>query len=143
MYTVMIRISARAKSCLKYAYLRTLKKENFMIWPTPGGSELAEGIRMKTILKVVPSNITNLRQPLGQSINFYNWYRKMRFKNMLRICLLFWNLCLSLLISVMVTNKRCMYSLKIKERMDSLPAWRTFFATRIFANKHFFALSQI
>ena len=41
----------------KYAYLRTLKGENSMIWPTPSGSELVEGIRMTKILKFVPSRL--------------------------------------------------------------------------------------
>ena len=33
----------------KYAYLRSLKRENFMIRPAPGPSELVEGIKMKKI----------------------------------------------------------------------------------------------
>ena len=41
----------------KYAYLRTLKEENFMIWPTAGRSELVEGIKIKKILKFVPSSL--------------------------------------------------------------------------------------
>ena len=41
----------------KYANQRTLRRENFMIWPTPGGSELIEGIKMKEILKFVPSRL--------------------------------------------------------------------------------------
>ena len=39
----------------KYAYLRSLERENFMIWPTPGRGELVEGIKIKKILKFVPS----------------------------------------------------------------------------------------
>ena len=46
-----------ANPALKYAYLRTLKRANFMIWPTPDGSELVKGIRMKKILKFVPSRL--------------------------------------------------------------------------------------
>ena len=46
-----------SKICLKYAYLRSLKRENFMIWPTPEGSELVKGIKMKKILKFVPSRL--------------------------------------------------------------------------------------
>ena len=34
----------------KYAYLRTLKRENLMIWFTSGVSELREGIEMKKIV---------------------------------------------------------------------------------------------
>ena len=45
------------KICLRYVYLRTLKRANFMIWPTPDGSELVEGIKMKKILKFVPSRL--------------------------------------------------------------------------------------
>ena len=41
----------------KYAYLRSLKGENFMMWPTPGESELVEGIKIKKILKFVPSRL--------------------------------------------------------------------------------------
>ena len=40
----------------KYAYLRTFKRANFMILPTPEGSKLAKGIKMKKIFKFVPSN---------------------------------------------------------------------------------------
>ena len=42
---------------LKYAYLRTLKRANFMIWPTPDESNLVQGIKMKKILKFVPSRL--------------------------------------------------------------------------------------
>ena len=42
---------------LKYAYLRTLKRANFMIRPTSDGSDLVEGIKMKKILKFVPSRL--------------------------------------------------------------------------------------
>ena len=41
----------------KYAYLRTLKRANFIIWPTLEGSELAKGIKMKKILEFVPSRL--------------------------------------------------------------------------------------
>ena len=41
----------------KYAYLRLLERENFMIWPTPGRGELVEGIKIKKILKFVPSSL--------------------------------------------------------------------------------------
>ena len=42
---------------LKYAYLRTFKRPNFTIWPTPEGYELVKGITMKEILKFVPSRL--------------------------------------------------------------------------------------
>ena len=42
---------------LKYAYLQTLKREDFMIWPTPCRSELVEGIEMAKILRFVPSRL--------------------------------------------------------------------------------------
>ena len=38
----------------KYAYLRTFKKANFIIWPTP---ELVKGIKMMKILEFVPSRL--------------------------------------------------------------------------------------
>ena len=41
----------------KYAYLRTLKRANFIIWPTPKGSELVMGIKMKKISKFVASRL--------------------------------------------------------------------------------------
>ena len=41
----------------KYAYLKTFKRANFMIRPTPEGSELAKGIKMKKILKFVASRL--------------------------------------------------------------------------------------
>ena len=41
----------------KYAYLRTLKEENFIIWPTAGGRELVEVIKMNFFLKFVPSRL--------------------------------------------------------------------------------------
>ena len=43
------------KSASKYAYLRTFKGANFMIWPTPKGSKLVKGIKMKKLLEFVPS----------------------------------------------------------------------------------------
>ena len=46
-----------ANPALKYAYLRTLKRANFMIWPTPEWSDLVKGIKMKLILKCVPSRL--------------------------------------------------------------------------------------
>ena len=36
------------------------------------------------------AKITNLGQKLGQSINFHSQYTKMRLRNMLKICLVFW-----------------------------------------------------
>ena len=47
-------LKSSLKICLKYADLRTLERENFMISPIPGRSELVEGIKMKGILKFVP-----------------------------------------------------------------------------------------
>ena len=41
----------------KYAYLRIFKRAIFMIWPTPEGSELVKGIKMKKILKFAPSRL--------------------------------------------------------------------------------------
>ena len=41
----------------KYAYWRTLKIANFMILPTSEGSEFVKGIKMKKILKFVPSRL--------------------------------------------------------------------------------------
>ena len=43
--------------CLKYAYLKTFKRTNFMIRPTSKGSELVKGIKRKKILKCVPSRL--------------------------------------------------------------------------------------
>ena len=42
---------------LKYAYLITFKRANFMVWPTSEGYELVKGIKMKKILKFVPSRL--------------------------------------------------------------------------------------
>ena len=39
--------------CLKYAYLGTFKRANFMIRPTPEGSELVKGLKMEKMLKFV------------------------------------------------------------------------------------------
>ena len=33
--------------CIKHAYLRSFKRANFMIWPTSGVRDLAEGIKIK------------------------------------------------------------------------------------------------
>ena len=41
----------------KYAYLRTFKRANLMVWPTSERSELVKGIKMKKILKFVPSRL--------------------------------------------------------------------------------------
>ena len=41
----------------KYAHLRTFKRPNFVIWPTPEGCELIKVITMKKILKFVPSKL--------------------------------------------------------------------------------------
>ena len=41
----------------KYAYLRTLKRADFMILPPSEGSELVKGIKMKKILKFAPSRL--------------------------------------------------------------------------------------
>ena len=38
----------------KYAYLSIFKRANFIVWPTPEGSELAKGLKMKKIMKFVP-----------------------------------------------------------------------------------------
>ena len=49
-----------------------------MIWPTPEGSDLVKGIKMKKILKFVPSRLLkslNLGQQLWQSINFQFIYK--------------------------------------------------------------------
>ena len=45
------------KPASKYAYLKTFKRANFMIWPTSTGSELVKGIKLKKILKFVPSRL--------------------------------------------------------------------------------------
>ena len=53
---------------------------------------MLKGIKMKKSLKFVPSRLLkslNLGQQLGQSINFYSLYIKMRLRNMLEICLVF------------------------------------------------------
>ena len=47
----------RASNMLKYAFLRTFKRANFMIELTSKGSELVKGIKMKKILKFVPSRL--------------------------------------------------------------------------------------
>ena len=63
-----------------------------MVWHTPESSELVKGIEMKKILKFVPSRLLKslkLGQQLGQSINLYSLYTKMRLRNMLKICLVF------------------------------------------------------
>ena len=41
----------------KYANLRTSKRANFMIWSTPKGSELVNGIKMKKILNFITSRL--------------------------------------------------------------------------------------
>ena len=41
----------------KYAYLRTFKIADFMIWSTLEVSELVKGIKMKKIVKFVPSRL--------------------------------------------------------------------------------------
>ena len=51
----MLRVFINLAS--KYAYLRTLKRANFMIWPTPGVESLVEGIKMKKVFKLVPSRL--------------------------------------------------------------------------------------
>ena len=45
------------KICLKYACLGTFKGANFIIWPTPEDRELVKGIKMKKLLKFVPSRL--------------------------------------------------------------------------------------
>ena len=45
------------KICLKYAYPRTFKGANFIIWPTPEDSELVKGIKMKKLLEFAPSRL--------------------------------------------------------------------------------------
>ena len=58
----------------KYAYLRSLERANFIIWPTPGRGESVKGIKIKKIEICTFSiaNISNLGQPLGQLINFHS-----------------------------------------------------------------------
>ena len=46
-------------------------------------------LKMKKILKLVPCRMTNVRQQLGQSIDFHSLYTKRRLTNMLNICLAF------------------------------------------------------
>ena len=41
----------------KYAYLRSLKRANFIIWPMPKGNKLVKGIKIKKILEFVPSRL--------------------------------------------------------------------------------------
>ena len=44
-----------------------------MIWPTPDGSEVVKGIKLKKKLKFVPSSLlkfTNLGQQLGNQLIF-------------------------------------------------------------------------
>ena len=41
-------------------YLRTFKRANFMIRPTPEGIELVKGIKMKKSLTLVPTTLPKL-----------------------------------------------------------------------------------
>ena len=42
-------VNPASKICLKYAYLRTFKSANFMIWTHAWNRELAEGIKMRKL----------------------------------------------------------------------------------------------
>ena len=57
----------------KHAYLRTLKRANFMIWSTFGDEELVEGIKIRNFeICLIAKIAANSGQQLGPAINFYS-----------------------------------------------------------------------